>query len=297
MTENITKTQKLKTRNPKSDIEQIVVISKYEFYRFIRGYRLPGLIIIALLAASLIVLIPLLTNSEIPSDSREYAKWYVNFVNLLVVLSITFYGADMLCGEIQNRTAYILFPNPVKREIIFFGKFLASIYAGTIVLGIYYTFTASAVAIRTGNIPGELERSFLLALFYFISGLGVAYLISGLLRGTTGANVLTFVLFFLIFPIITTIMQFTQVKPYFSITFAAQVISDVLTVPYPSDQCLPYRYRMNQNYAANTSTNQTGGITFCTYYPGIEASLLIMFLYLIISTFIALYLFKRKEVI
>jgi hypothetical protein len=57
---------------------------------------------------------------------------------------------------------------------------------------------------------------------------GVAYLLSALLKGTVGATVLTFFLFTLIFSIIGTILPLAKVQPWFIPTSASGIIANAL---------------------------------------------------------------------
>jgi ABC-type transport system involved in multi-copper enzyme maturation permease subunit len=57
---------------------------------------------------------------------------------------------------------------------------------------------------------------------------GVAYLLSAVLKGTVAATVLTFFLFTLIFSIVGTILPLAKVEPWFIPTSASGIISNAL---------------------------------------------------------------------
>lgn len=267
------------------DIEQIFTVGKNEILRYIRGWRLIGLLVLTILVVVLIWTVPIALKSDIPSDSLNYARQYINFVNMLVILSITLFGADTLVGEFQNKTAYFIFPNPVRRESIFIGKYIASTLCAFAVLGTYYGLTAITTIGSTHGIPIQLDQSFLLALVYVASGMAVAFLISALMRGTTGANIFTFFLFLIIFNIIDSLLSFAGIKPSASLTFAGGVLSNIMTSPYPVDKII-------------TTGGGAGGnhsITMHQYYSSIGVGIAVMLIYLFVCGIAALFLFKRRE--
>lgn len=267
------------------DIEQIFIVGKNEILRYIRGWRLVGLLVLTILVVVLLWTVPIALKSDIPSDSLNYARQYINFVNILIILSVTLFGADTLVGEFQNKTAYFVFPNPIRRESIFIGKYIASTLCAFAVIGTYYGLTAVSTLSSTHGVPIQLCQSFLLALVYVASGMAVAFLISALMRGTTGANIFTFFLFLIIFSIIDSILSVASIKPTASLTFAGGVLSNIMTSPYPVDKIITTGGGAGGNH----------GITMHQYYSSIGVGIAVMLIYLFVCGIAALFLFKRRE--
>jgi hypothetical protein len=56
-----------------------------------------------------------------------------------------------------------------------------------------------------------------------------------LLKGSTGALILTFALLLLIMPMISGILSLTSVKPDFLLSFAGDSVGSMMQSPYPQD--------------------------------------------------------------
>lgn len=266
-----------------SDFQQYLHIIRYETLKYLRSKRLLAILIILALVIGLILIVPPALGQDYPSDALDFASRFVGFSSLLVILCITFFGSDAIVSEFQHKTGYILFPNPLKRFVILIGKLSASLLSSLLVLSIYYGVIVISTSAITHSLPIEIVLSFLFAVAFLVSGLSIAYLISCLMKGTTGATVLTFFLFFLILPIIESVLTFAAVKPWASITFCSGIISYVLEVPYPKDRVEEITFGEGQTMDLNV------------FYPEIALSLLVMLYYLVITFALAYLIFSRKE--
>jgi ABC-2 type transport system permease protein len=266
-----------------SDIQQVITVTRFEILRYLRGWRLPGLIILTLLVAVLIGAVPIALKSNISKEPLAYASQYTSFVSILVVLSVTFFGADSLVGEFQNRTAYSIFPNPVKRDVIFAGKFMASVLCAFVVIGFYYAIIAGATMGSTGGVPSQLGQSFLLCLLYAVAGMALAFLISSFMRGTTGANIFVFFLFFMIFNIVDSVLSLGGVKPWGSLTFAGGTIDNIMTSPYPVD-------------TVSSLPGGRGGMSFHQYYSPVAEGAVAMLGYFIACIILSMLIFRKRDV-
>jgi ABC-2 type transport system permease protein len=265
-----------------SDFTQYLSIVRYESLKYLRSKRLLAILIILALIIGLILAIPPAMGSDYPDDALDFAGMFIGFAGILVILCFTFFGADAIVSEFQHKTGYLLFPNPMKRFVILLGKFTASFLASMLVIIIYYGVVVAAIGAVNHSVPKEVSLSFLFCVMYLLSGLSVAYLISSLMKGTTGANVLVFFLFFLILPIIESVFTFAGVKPSLSITFASGIIYYILVVPYPTDIV------EEMNFGGDTmEINQ--------FFPEVALSLLVMFFYLMIAFTLTYFIFERKE--
>jgi ABC-2 type transport system permease protein len=212
------------------------------------------------------------------TSPESFESIFLNFASILVVICATFFGADALVSEFQNRTGYLIFPNPMKRGTLYFGKYAASMTAGIMVMGLFYVGIAILSLISARGIDADFGLSFLFSVEYLMAAMAVAYLISTLLKGTTGATVLTFFLFIMILPIVDSIAIFTGAKFDASLTFAAGVIGYILLDPYPTD--------WTQSFA---------GFEFNNFYPAPATAAIVMLAYAAAAIAISLVLFKRKQ--
>ena len=209
----------------------------------------------------------------------SYALVFLTFAPYLVFICATLFGADALAGEFHNRTGYLIFPNPVKRVVLFLGKYSASMTASLLVIGLYYLGIAILSPFSAGGVDDDLVTSFAFAAEYLLAVMAIAYLISALLKGTTGATVLTFLLFLLILPIVDSIGTFTGLKFDWSLTFSGNVMTYILTDPYPTDW----------------SQESMPGSTFTMAYPVPATAAIGMAAYTIVAMVLGMIIFNRKQ--
>lgn len=213
------------------------------------------------------------------ASTETFGSNFVGFVSILIVICATFFAADSLVGEFQNKTGYLLFPNAVKRGTLFVGKFLASVTMGVVVIGIYYGVVAVLSRVSVGGVDDDYLLSFLFAIEYVIAATAIGYFISSLLKGTTGAIVLTFFMLFMILPIVDATSMFSGVKMEGSATFAAGVISYILIDPYPVD----------------AMTDVGMGMELHSFYPTPETAAIVLLVYAVAACALSMVLFKRKQ--
>jgi ABC-2 type transport system permease protein len=264
-----------------NDFQQMLLVIRYETLKYLRSKRLIAMLIILALIIGLITAVRPAVGINYPSNPLDFAVIYIEFAGILAFLCFAFFGADAIVSEFQHKTGYLLFPNPLKKFVIFNGKFIASFLSSILVIGIYYAVIVILTATITKSFAGEIVLSFLFCMLYLLSGLSIAYLISSIMKGTTGATVLTFFLFFMILPIIDQMLTIAKVKPWASLTFSSMIISTVLIVPYPADNL--------------EGIPMGGGLTFPLFYPEIALSILVMFFYLVIAFFLAFFIFSKRE--
>ncbi len=86
----------------------------------------------------------------------------ISFIQMFVVPVV--YSLDIFSGEVSNRTIHLLFKIPVKRWMIFFGKYLVS------VLGIVLVFLISGILMELMT-QGREASTFFLLITNLLSGL------------------------------------------------------------------------------------------------------------------------------
>jgi ABC-2 type transport system permease protein len=214
------------------------------------------------------------------TTSESFATGFIGFANLLIVICATFFGADAIVSEYQARTGYLIFPNPIRRATLYLGKFGASMTASILVISIFYAVTGILSLVSVSGLDKDFFLSFAFALEYLLAVMALAYLISTLMKGTTGATVLTFFLFVMILPIIDSVGSLSGFKPSWSVTFSARTMSSILTSPYPTDTFMEIPH---------------AGLTMHTYYPDPAIAALVMLAYALVAVVISMVLFRRKE--
>lgn len=209
---------------------------------------------------------------------ESFETLFLNFASFLIIICATFFGADAIVSEFQNRTGYLVFPNPMKRSVLFLGKFGASLTAGMVVVTLFYGVIAALSFISARGLDDDFLLSYAYAAEYLIAAMAVAYLISSVLKGSTGALVLTFFMFLMILPIVDNVSSFAGVKIEGSLTFSANVMTYILTDPYPVD-----------------AVQDFGAFSFNAYYPDQVLAAVTMAAYALASLVIGIFLFNRKQ--
>lgn len=266
-----------------TDLQQVKVVAKYDILKYLRSRRLLGLLIIEALVLALITV--LVGTSDRPYTVNEVIGQYTGFVSILIILGATLFGGDAIVSEYQGRTGFLLFPNPVKKISILLGKFASSVAAMSLVLVIYYVVAIVAgLVMGSGSMSDRVFASLGLALLYGIAAISVAFLVSSIMKGSTGALILTFALFFLIFSIITSLIgELGGVKPWFMLDFAGGTVSYIMSDPYPVDSSMSF--------------DLGDGLSFTTYlfYPEVYLSIGVMVAYAVIAMVLAYVFFRRRE--
>lgn len=265
-----------------SDFNQMMTVARYELLKYLRSRRLLGLFALEFLMIALIMIVPPALGRDYPEDPAEFSKVFIQWVWFLIVIGVTLLASDSLVSEFQSRTGYLLFPNPIKKRIIFAGKFLASVAIIFVALSIFYGISSILVFAVDGGLSNLTASSFGLALLFGIAATSVAYLVSSVMKGSTGALVMTFALFLLIFSIVDGILTFAKVKPNFSISFAAGAIEYIMETPYPTDF-------IRQIPIGNDV------LEIAYYYPEVTTAVIVAIVYIIAALAAAMVIFSRRE--
>lgn len=269
---------KKSARDGRSHVFQV---ARFEFLRQFRRRRMAVMLGIAGALPIILFLVRQYVGTS-GETSYSYASSYVTFVSILAALAATLFGADTLVGEFEQKTGYLLFPQPVSRTSIFLGKLLTAFTLAALTMGVYYAILAGATLFVTGGLPVEVAYSFLLALLYAAAALGVAFFLSSALRSTTMASVITFALLLFILSILTSVLTFASIHPDGSLSFAGGTIGDILAGPYPS------AYPVD-------STIRAGRFSFREYVPAVGTSVAVMVAWAAVALALALVLYRRRE--
>jgi ABC-2 type transport system permease protein len=275
------------TRKLPSDLQQIVTVTRYDIFKHLRSRRLIGLLIIEIVLIVLLLLVPPLVGNPYPKDPAQFVSSITStFTTILIVIAVTMFAADAISTEYQNRTGYLLFPNPVKKEVIYLGKFLSTFLIAVLAVTIWYWIPILAGLAVTGSISTLAIESYGLALLYAIAASSLGYLISSIMKGSIGAIVLTFFLLLMILPISDALVgTLGGVEPGYSLTYQAGTIDYIFQTPYPHSE---------------TSVIEVpggGNMTFHTFIPQVGVAVGVMIGYIIIANLVAIIIFKRREMV
>lgn len=215
-------------------------------------------------------------------SAQSFDSNFIGFVSLLIVVCATFFAADSLVGEFQNRTGYLIFPNALKRETLLMGKFMASVTVGIVVVVLFYLVVAALSLVSARGVDDDFPLSLGFAILYLLAATGIGYFISSIMKGSTGAIVLTFFLLFMILPIVDGVSMVSGTKIEASATFAAGTISYILIDPYPVD---------------TVSGEEIPGMELHSFYPTPATAAIVLLAYALVCYVLSAIIFKRKQLV
>jgi ABC-2 type transport system permease protein len=269
-----------------SSITQVSITMKYTFLDYFRSRRFFILLAITLLISALLTFVVgyYRPESVLSSDLSFYSNWWGNSVTFVIVLSGVFFGGDAISGEFQNKTGYFGIPNPIRRSSIYIGKWLSAFIATTMILAVFTAITLINGLYYFGlNVPYQFGVSVLFAWFYLAAVLGFTFFFSSLFKSSSISILLTIILFLFLFNLIQTLaVNLVKIEPWFILTYGAQIIGNILIVPYPP-------------HIQVSHLGPAGQITITTYYVPVAEGLAIIAAYFLVTTVLGLILFERKE--
>jgi ABC-2 type transport system permease protein len=212
-----------------SDLEKLGIVVKYEFLKHIRRKRLYVILIIALLVEALVlILIPVLREGY-PSDVMTMAG-LLTIGPSLAAIGAVFFAGDAIAGEYEGKTGFLLFINPIKRYLLWTGKYLASFIAVTLLIIFSYIIISIALLAIYHKVPVETLESFGLCVLYAAAVLSVTFLFSAISKGAMGATVMTLLFIWVVCAIVESILAYTG-NPYWFVLSAG---GDSIALPYGS---------------------------------------------------------------
>jgi ABC-2 type transport system permease protein len=270
-------------------LTQIGVITKYNFLNYFRARRFYVMMSIILIISGLLTALVAYYQPVgfVGGDALGfYGAGWGSFANFVIVLSAAFFGGDAISSEFQNRTGYFLVPNPIRRSAIYVGKYFAALAASSIVLGIFaLIMMGNAIYyFPKGPLPWGFLESLGFAWVYLIAVLALAFAFSSLFKSSSISILMSVILLLFVFNVVDTIMSIVVgIEPWFSITYGAGIVSNILMEPYPP------------NVLQNPVSAGGRIFRFNTYYSTVPEGLAILLVYFVVMALLGLWLFERKE--
>ena len=265
-----------------SHVSQALTVMRYEFLKFIKGKKLYGMIIFAFAIPILLVALPELVGGEYPDSENNFVSSQMGFMVIVIVISASFFGSSAIVSEFHDKTGYSLLPNPINRESIWFGKYLAAVIISFMISSIFYLVIAAGTLAEYESIPEEILSSWGLSFVVVMMVTSISFLFSSILKGPTGATVAVFILFILIFPMVEgMVMAFAEEKPWWLPSFLAKVTEFSMFTPYPSD--------------LEPGELPRGPFDHHRFVPYVDQSMLMIVAYILATSTASIFIFKRKE--
>ncbi len=206
-----------------SDLYYIFLSLRFEFTKHLKRRRL-------LIVGALAIIVPLLFLIRSADTADQFASNSMMFMSFLIIISGAMFTGDAISGEFEKKTGLLLFPTPQRRVSIFAGKYLAALAATLLVISVYYTVVTVQIIglFGAGDIPGELAKSYLVAVLYSCSAVSIIYFFSSVFKKIIVSTLIGFFFLLMILPILSMLMMQLNVEPWFIVTYPAGLITDVL---------------------------------------------------------------------
>jgi ABC-2 type transport system permease protein len=279
-------------------LSQTGTVARYNFLNYFRARRfyvmLAIILLISLLLTALIAYIRPISFLGVPGEPTSlavlsfYGAGWGRFATLVVILSAAFFGGDAISGEFQNRTGYFLVPNPIRRSAIYVGKWLAALAASTIILLVFAAITfANGLYYFPGNIPWQFGQSIVFAWVYLIAALSLTFGFSSLFKSSSISILMSVILLLFVFNVIDTVASAViGIEPWFSITYGAGIVTNILSATYPP-------HMQTQSFGGGSGANARFQLT--TFNATVSEGLEILIVYFVVTAVLGLWLFERKE--
>ena len=271
--------------------KQFQDVIKFELIKFLRSRKIRAALI---LTATVPLLIYLLTNfvldsfiSQIYSDSGVVNDYqiFVNFVLTLSLVNVIMFGGDSLTNDFENKTGYTLFINPISRTSFLFGKFVAASIAITSFNIMFYVLASIFSYAKHSAIPENVLLSLVFASLFSIGLLSTSFALSSLFKRSNMSNIAFIFLWFIVMGLIEYFLVLAEIKPWWSLTYAAGIIIYIFEVPYPKDSVIDIPSLLVPGQSQ----------TIVNLIPEINLSIGVFLMYTIIGLMISVLFYKRKQ--
>jgi len=213
-----------------NQLDKLGIVIEYEFLKHIRRKRLWVILGIALLVELLaLILVPTLLTGGYPKSVMIMAS-ILTVGPSLAAIGAVFFAGDAIAGEFESKTGFLLFTNPIKRVVLWTGKYLAGLIAVSLLIIFTYIIIAISLVVIYHEVPVQILGSFGLCLLYAAAVLSLTFLFSAVSKGSMGATVMTLLFIWVISGIVESVLGMTG-NPYW---FMISAGGDSITLPYGS---------------------------------------------------------------
>ena len=194
----------------------------------------------------------------------------------LAAIAAVFFAGDAIAGEFESKTGFLLFTNPIRRVVLWIGKYLACFIAITLLIAFTYIIIAISLLVIYHEVPIEILTSFGLCLYFASAVLSTTFFFSAISKGSMGATVMTLLFVWMLSGIIESVLAFTG-NPYWFLISAG---GDSIALAYGSLETFMSGFGMGafeammENFKPLTIGMAAWGMTIY-FIAGFVASILI----------------------
>ncbi len=259
-----------------SDLKQIGTIVKFES-EFENWKSIVGNIFLIGLASVIVTIILVLSPSR-PPTAEIFSGTFLFPVFLFIPLAAIFFAGNNVTSEFESKTGYIIFSNPVKRSVLIAGKFLASLLYVFWSIVIFYIGCVISTLYLYGTVPQSIFGSFALAFLYGCAVLGFVFLFGSVSGNGMVAGTLSFLILFLVMPLLQSFLVDMGHEPWYLLTHAAGSINAFGGTSMPG-------------------TTTIFGMKSYLELPNPILSAIVILIYFVILFGLSIFAFKRKDML
>lgn len=262
-----------------SDRSQFFTAVRRQFRFYRRTNRFYGLLGFVLLVSVAFVAVTIGENSN-SGTVASYLSGLLGTVGIFGIIVCAFIGGDAIAMDFGSGTGYFMLVLPVRRRVLLLGRYLAAFVASFLLLLILYALALFGAGWFYGiaGIPwSAVAESLGLAALFVAAVVATSFFFSSFFRSPAMSMIATILILFLGFDIADSIVTVAGVEPWFSILYAADVISSVISP------------------VAHKTTAGIGRIHLTTYSPYLWEGAAIMAVYLVAFLVLSVVIYQRKE--
>ena len=261
-----------------SSLAQLELAFLHQVRFYLRTYRFVGLMVLVSAISAIILVFNLVFG--VGSDTAStYLASSIGGIGTAIVLSSAFLGGDAIAMDFGSPTGYYMLVLPVRRIVLLTGRFLGAVATAFVIGLTYFAFSVGGAwyFFGAGALPwGTIGESLVLATVYLLAAMGLAFLFSSFFRTPAVAMIATVLIVLLGFSIVTGVVEVGGYEPWFSLTYASNVIGQVFSSNFQH-------------------TMRVGESSFVGYQPYLWEGVAIMVSYLVICFGLSAVIYQYKE--
>ena len=222
-------------------------------------------------------------NSE--SSVVNAYQIFVNFILTLTLVNVIMCGGASLTGEFENKTGYTLFINPISRTSFLFAKFVAASIAITSFNILFYIIASIFSYAKHSAIPENALLSLILTTLFSLALLSTSFALSSFFKRSNMSNIAFIFLWFLVVGLLEYFLVISEIKPWWSLTYAAGVVVYIFEIPYPKDSMIDIPSILVPGQSQ----------TIVNFIPEVNLSVGVFLIYMIVGLLVSVLFYKRKQ--
>ena len=268
-----------------TNLKQYYTSFKYQLLGYIKTKRFIGLTLFSLIVSIAVILLMFHVEYTTLKDSNS-PTFFLNYLDTslldIIVVVGSFFGGDLISGDVGTGSAYYILVQPVKRSVLFLGKYTAALLSSFFIVFLYILVGIFASIDLYGKVTSKVALSLGLVLLMVAATIMLASFFSSIFKSPTSGMITSIVLLILVFPIITGIIGSLEgIYPIEFLTFAGEITYLIFNTEYPATKIVSPALHGLKIYTFNPAL-----------YQGIESLLI----YLIVFGIISIVIYSRRQI-